>query len=89
MTVFLGKQTVSDFDKFMKGFDEGEDLRQKHGIKIVNVFRGVENRNLVVILSESTPEALEKFMALPELQEAMKESGATSSLETLALERIQ
>ena len=72
--------TVQDFDAWKAGFEAGQELRTKHGIGIVALYRSLRDANEVVVVAEAaSPQALEAFFADPAQQEAMKRSGVVGA----------
>ena len=67
---------VQDFNNWKTLFDEGEAMRSAAGIKTGDVYRSIENSNLVVVMTEfPSAEAVAGFMDNPELKAAMQKGG--------------
>ena len=80
---------VKDFDVWLNGFNAGEEMRSKVGIKAVGLFRSNNNPNFVTIITEvPSVEVINAFINNPELQAGMEKSGVISKPELLILKRI-
>jgi hypothetical protein len=67
---------VEDFATWKKGFDAGQTHRDKYGIKIHGVYQAHDNPNMVTVHGEvASTEALQSFMADPEVQATMQSAG--------------
>jgi hypothetical protein len=88
ITVIL-THNVQDFDTWKEAFEAGQPLRSKHGIGIVSLHRGLQDRNQVTIVSEiASPQVLENFMADADQQAIMKNSGVIGAPTVLMTERV-
>lgn len=67
---------VKDFDSWKPLFDGHESARAGAGIRVLHLFRGVENPNMVTILTEAPDrESYDRFFASPGLKDAMEKGG--------------
>jgi quinol monooxygenase YgiN len=74
-TVILSHE-VSDFAQWKKGFDEGEPLRAAAGVQTHGVYSSVENPNHVTVITEfPSVEAVQGFLANPQLKADMESAG--------------
>ena len=90
MNVVSIKQQVEDFEKWKRAFDEHEPARLEHGIQIVSIYRGVENKNLVIVNAQgSSPDSFQTFFNNPKMKEAMERAGVSGAPEITYLEEIQ
>ncbi|HKC69739.1 MAG TPA: hypothetical protein VKG26_15985 [Bacteroidia bacterium] len=81
---------VKDFASFKKGFDAGEPVRQKGGIKFINMYQSVDNANMITIVEEAaSAEAAKAFFTDPKAKEAMEKAGVTSKPELKILNKVQ
>lgn len=77
---------VKDFAEWRKVYDRGEPLRTKHGIKMTNVYRSVDNPNQVTLVGECAGvDVVHSFMSNPELKAGMEEAGVISAPEMKVL----
>lgn len=77
MISVLVQITVEDFDRFIDGFrTRGFALRQRHGSKRARVFRHADDPARVSILFDwESRQAMEGFLADPEVMASMKTGG--------------
>ncbi len=81
---------VKDYDSWKKGFDGDEKPRQEAGLTLLNVYRSVDNANVITATFEATSaEAAKKFVANPALKENMKKAGVTSRPDIKFLNKVQ
>jgi len=67
---------VADFNTWKPNFDNGQALRDKHGVKIHGVYQAHDNPNMVTVHAEMPDmAAMEGFMADPAVQATMHEAG--------------
>ena len=67
---------VTDYAAWRKLFDDGEPLRSEAGVKTNGVYTSVENPNHVTVFAEfPSVEAVQGFMANPQLQSTMEQAG--------------
>jgi quinol monooxygenase YgiN len=80
---------VKDFAKFKKGFDAGASVREKAGIKVINLYQSVENPNAVTVIEEANDVASAKaFFNDPKAKEAMQKAGVISKPEIRFLNKV-
>ena len=73
---------VADFDVWLAGYDEAEELRTSRGIIGQAANRGIDDPTLALVYHQAESfDALRSFMAAPELAAAMKALGVTSAPE--------
>lgn len=78
----LIRHAVADFDVWKRAFDAHEGARREAGVTMHNLHRNADDANeLVVYLASGTLEALQGFMAAPELKQAMADAGVTGAPE--------
>ena len=81
---------VKDFAEFKKGFDAGEPMREKGGIKVLNIYHSVDNKNLVTIVEEAaSADAAKQFFSNPDMKIAMEKTGVISKPEMKILYKVQ
>ena len=81
---------VKDFAAFKKGFAAGEPVRQKAGIKVINMYQSVDNANMVTVVEEAaSAEVAKAFFSDPKAKEAMEKAGVTSKPELKILNKVQ
>jgi quinol monooxygenase YgiN len=74
--VIVIKHKVVDYDKWRKGYDAHDSMRQAYGIKHYIVGRGIDNPNMIVIINKfSDVQKAKDFSVLPNLKEVMKKAG--------------
>jgi hypothetical protein len=89
MSIISINQKIENFDKWKEAFDKHNATRDEYGINILNVFRGIEDRNKVTVIAEETkPDALKAFMGSEKVQLAMKDAGVLGPPEISIFERI-
>ena len=89
VTILLSHE-VKDYATWKKGFDADEVNRKNAGLKLIALFRGVENPNIITGLMEApSAEVAQKFLNNPELKAAMEKGGVISQPEIKVLSKIQ
>ena len=79
---------VEDFASWKQGFDNGAELRAKHGISIHGVYQAHDNPNMVTVhAGMGDPSALQNFMADPKGQADMQTAGVKGRPEVKMLTR--
>ena len=77
MKTVVIRQKVKDFNHFKKTFDEAEKIRSAFGLKLLQMYRGVEDPNEVVIDFEVADfEKAKTFATSPELKAVRERAGA-------------
>ncbi|MBK8610918.1 MAG: hypothetical protein IPL84_13500 [Chitinophagaceae bacterium] len=67
---------VSNFSKWLKGYEAGDSLRLSHGVHNFVLARGVQDTNMVMVAVKVDDTArASQFMALPDLKAAMQKAG--------------
>lgn len=70
------KHKVADYDKWRKGYDAHDSVRQAYGISHYIIGRGMDEPNMVIVMDKMDDVVKAKeFSALPSLKEAMKNAG--------------
>ena len=87
----LAQVEVEDFDRFLEGFNSrGLRLRRKHGSHGARVFRHRDDAKRVSLLLEwEGEEALEAFLADPDVGEAMRLGGAVGPPQMTLLDAVE
>lgn len=67
---------VKDFDEWKRGYDASREMRQATGEQSYQVFRHVDDPNVVTVLElEESAEKHRAFIQSPDLQARMKAAG--------------
>ena len=89
MVTTILSHEVKNLSEWKKGFDAGEPLRQRAGIKVNGVYSSVDNSNHITIIVEShSEEAVHGFLTNPKLKAAMQAAGVISEPETKILRKV-
>jgi quinol monooxygenase YgiN len=89
MVKLLMSLEVSDFAKWKISFDAYEGARKSAGLKRIEIFRGAEKPNTIVLLGEwEDLEKARKFYASPELRALQAKSGLVGKPTTYTLQSI-
>jgi len=81
---------VKDYAEFKKGFDAGAPIREKGGIKVINLYQSVDNKNMVTIIEEAaSAEVVKQFFSNPEMKAAMEKTGVISKPDMKILTKVQ
>ena len=81
---------VKDYAEFKKGFDAGAPIREKGGIKVINLYQSVDNKNVVTIIEEAaSAEAVKQFFSNPDMKAAMEKTGVISKPDMKILTKVQ
>ena len=88
ITIILSHE-VKNYSDWRKVYDDDEKNRSKVGLKISSLYQSVENPNLITLIGEApSVEALNTFMANPDLKAAMEQGGVISKPEVTLLRRL-
>jgi len=88
-TVFVTHH-VKDFDVWRPFFDEEKDARNDAGIRLLSMYRGVQDPNEISILFEVDDlDVMNKLMSSDEMQDKVKESGVDSEIKVTIMNRVQ
>lgn len=88
--VIVIKHKVADYDKWRKGYDGHDSIRQAYGISHYVIGRGMDDRNTVIVIDKMNDVTKAKeFSAMPSLKEAMKKAGVIGSPEFAYYEVIR
>lgn len=79
---------VKDFSDWKKGFDGDDANRTSMGVKITGVYQGVDNPNMVTVISEvPSAEAIKGFLASPDMKANMEKVGVIGQPHVLILNK--
>ena len=88
VTVIISHE-CKNYSDWRKVFDADEVNRSKAGFRSTGVYHSVDNSNKITIIGEApSVEAIEGFMANPELKAAMEKGGVISMPEVKILSKI-
>jgi heme-degrading monooxygenase HmoA len=80
MAFILIQHTVKDYEQWRRGFDAAKDLRASGGEISTQIFRDVTDANKLTIINKWDSLAnAQKFVASPELREAMEKAGVVGA----------
>ncbi|MDH3705159.1 MAG: antibiotic biosynthesis monooxygenase [Acidimicrobiia bacterium] len=80
LPAFLLSHSVSDFGGWLPAYDEADELRTSNGIIGHAANRRVDDPNVAVVYHQAESfDALESFLASPDLRQAMEQAGVTSA----------
>ena len=80
MAKIAGQITIGDYAKWRAGFDKAAPLREKAGLKNIQIYRDVDNPNSVLIWSEVDDLANARaVLDGPEARKAMQEAGVVGA----------
>ena len=87
VTVVLTHE-VKNFSDWKKGFDEDGGNRAVMGLTVIGVYQGVDNPNMVTVISEiASAEAIKGFMANPDMGVIMEKAGVIGQPQVLILNK--
>jgi hypothetical protein len=87
VTVIISHE-CKNYSDWRKVFDADEANRLKAGFKIMGVYHSVDNTNKITILGEApSVEAINGFMAKPELKDALEKGGVIGKPDVKILNR--
>jgi quinol monooxygenase YgiN len=76
--VVLIKHTVADFDKWKPAFVEHASKRTEYGMTDLDLLRGIDNPNQVLIVEKTADvQKAKEFTTLPDLKDVMQKAGVT------------
>jgi len=88
VTVIISHE-CKNYSDWRKVFDADEVNRSKAGFKSTGVFHSVDNPNMITIIGEvPSVEAINSFMANPELKVAMEKGGVIGIPDVKILNKI-
>jgi hypothetical protein len=88
VTVIISHE-CKNYSDWRKAFDADEVNRSKAGFKITGVFHSVDNANKMTIIGEApSVEAINGFMANPELKAAMDKGGVIGKPDVKILNKV-
>jgi len=89
MITLLVTHEIKNYSDWRKVFDADEVNRSKAGFKSTGVFHSVDNPNMITIIGEvPSVEAINSFMANPELKVAMEKGGVIGIPDVKILNKI-
>ena len=69
---------VENFDTWLQGFNSDATFRTVAGVRIKGVYQGIDNSNIVTIISEAdSAEHYDRMFSQPGFVERMKSAGVT------------
>jgi heme-degrading monooxygenase HmoA len=75
----LVQHTVRDYDQWKRAFDDNESTRAKFGCRGHTIYRGLDDRDEVSILTSwESREGAQQFVEGPSLKEAMENGDVIS-----------
>jgi hypothetical protein len=79
MPMLFTQFTVADYAKWRPIFDKQKDLRDKSGMRNVEVYRHSDNPNEVIVMGEADdPAKVREVLGSPEMKENMQRAGVVS-----------
>jgi hypothetical protein len=89
VTAMVVSHSVTDFDKWLEGYNASEEMMKASGISNGTVHRHVDDPNMVTVtLFTKNHDSAKKYIQSEELKTAMKEAGVTSDPEISFWENI-
>ena len=77
--VMLIKHSVADFNKWQPAFVEHASQRKEYGLTDLDLLRGVDNANQVLVVAKiADVQKAKEFTTLPDLKDVMQKAGVTS-----------
>ena len=87
MAILLARFKVADSDRWRQAFESKADLRKQNGCTGTHIFFNAHDKAEVVVnLQWDSEENAQKFIASPEGQTAMRESGMIGAPDIIFLE---
>ncbi|OFX56533.1 MAG: hypothetical protein A2046_14320 [Bacteroidetes bacterium GWA2_30_7] len=82
MAKMIIRHKVTDFNRWQVAFKEMEDTRKLSGSSGAQVYRGQENPNEVLVISDwKTKEQAQQYTQSPDLKIALEKAGVISNPE--------
>lgn len=79
LPAFIITHTVADFDSWLRGYDDADELRTSKGIIGHAANRSMDDPSLVIVYHQAESfDTLRAFLADPDLKTAMEAAGVTS-----------
>ena len=80
---------VKNYEQWKEGYDTSIEQRKASGEISFQVFRNVDDPNIVTVLSvQKSAEQVQAFMDSPDLKERMKAAGVTEMGQMLIMEEM-
>ena len=87
-SLMIIKHKVTDFDKWLTGFEAHDSMRKVYGLHSYGVSRGVDDKNMVMVaLKIDDINRAKEFAALPDLKTAMQKSGVVGDPSIMYFDR--
>ena len=89
MITVIVSHEVKNYLDWRKVYDEDENNRSKAGINLKSVYQSTDNANMITMIGEApSVEAVNNFMANPELKAAMQQGGVISKPEVKLMREV-
>ena len=89
MITVIVSHEVKNYLDWRKVYDEDENNRSKAGINLKSVYQSTDNANMITMIGEApSVEAINNFMANPELKAAMQQGGVISKPEVKLMREV-
>lgn len=89
MITVIASHLVNDLTSWTAAFNSHADVREKHNVKVLNVFSSIENPNDVTLVLEfENAEALAGFTGNAEIQGHMAAAGVISKPEFKVFNKV-
>jgi hypothetical protein len=88
ITVIISHE-VKNYSTWRVVYDEDEKNRSKAGINLTGVYQSIDNPNMITLIGKApSVEALNNFMANPDLKVAMEQGGVISKPEVTLIREV-
>ncbi len=88
-TLLVVTHEVKEYSTWKQAFDEGEQMRNDAGLKLVGVFQAADNQNMVTVITEApNVEVAQGMTTHPELKATMEKAGVISAPEFKVLNNV-
>jgi len=89
MITVIVSHEVKNYLDWRKVYDQDENNRSKAGINLKSVYQSTDNANMITMIGEApSVEAVNNFMANPELKAAMQQGGVISKPEVKLMREV-
>ncbi len=89
MVTTILSHEVKDFSNWKQGFDADDANRTAMGVKVSGVYQHHDNPNMVTVITEvPSVEAIQGFLANPELKATMENAGVIGMPEVKILNKV-
>jgi hypothetical protein len=80
---------VKDFSEWKKGFDADEANRTGMGVSVTGVYQAADKPNMVTVITQvPSVEAIQGFLANPDLKMIMEKAGVIGAPEVKILNKV-